>query len=82
MEFAFKYGSDHYSFYEKGIPAIDLTSSYHEDFHRITDTWEKVSMEKVSKIAELVYQIVNRVAGSQIYFEKPLSVEVPFPGKQ
>jgi len=82
IEFAFKYGSDHYSFYEKGIPAIDLTSSYHEDFHRITDTWEKVSMEKVSKIAELVYQIVNRVAGSQIYFEKPLSVEVPFPGKQ
>ena len=82
IEFAFKYGSDHYSFYEKGIPAIDLTSSYHEDFHRITDTWEKISMEKVSKIAELVYQIVNRVAGSQIYFEKPLSVEVPFPGKQ
>ncbi len=81
IEFAFKYGSDQYSFYEKGIPAIDLTSSYHEDFHRITDTPEKVNVDKVSKIADLVYRLTLEVAHSGIYFQKPLQVDVPFPGQ-
>ena len=79
IEFAFKYGSDHYSFYEKGIPAIDLTSSYHEDFHRITDTPEKVNVDKVSKIADLVYRLALEVSNSEVNFQKPLQVDVPFP---
>lgn len=82
IEFAFKYGSDHYPFYEKGIPAIDLTSSYHEDFHRITDTADKVSADKVSKISEFVFRLIHDVAESEIYFQKPLQVEVPFPGQR
>ena len=81
IEFAFKYGSDHYPFYEKGVPAIDLTSSYHEDFHRITDTPEKVNVDKVSQIADLVYGLALDVADSGIYFQKPLQVDVPFPGQ-
>lgn len=81
IEFAFKYGSDHYPFYEKGVPAIDLTSSYHEDFHRITDTPEKINVDKVSKIADLVYRLALETADSGIYFQKPLSVEIPFPGR-
>ncbi|MBI5406406.1 MAG: M28 family peptidase [Nitrospirae bacterium] len=79
IEFAFKYGSDHYSFYEKGIPAIDLTSSYHEDFHKITDTWEKVNVDKVSRIADLVYRLTLEVSNSAVNFQKPLQVDVPFP---
>lgn len=79
IEFAFKYGSDHYSFYEKSIPAIDLTSSYHEDFHRITDTPEKVNVDKVAKIADLVYRLTLNVADSEISFSTPLQVDVPFP---
>ncbi len=82
IEFAFKYGSDHYPFYEKGVPAIDLTSGYHEDFHKITDTWEKVSTDKVTKVADFVYKLVERVANSDIHFQKPLQVEVPFPGRE
>ena len=79
IEFAFKYGSDHYPFYEKGIPAIDLTSSYHEDFHKITDTPEKVNVDKVSKIADLVYRLALEVSNSEVNFQKPLQVDVPFP---
>ena len=82
IEFAFKYGSDHYPFYEKGVPAIDLTSGYHEDFHKITDTWEKVSTDKVAKIAEFVYSIVTEVADTEIHFQKPLPVEIPFPVRE
>ena len=79
IEFAFKYGSDHYSFYEKGIPAIDLTSSYHEDFHRITDTPERVNVDKVAKIADLVHGLTLEVSNSEVNFQKPLQVDVPFP---
>ena len=82
IEFAFKYGSDHYPFYETGIPAIDLTSGYHEDFHKISDTWEKVSIDKVAKIVEVVYSLVTKVADSEIYFQKPLKVEIPFPVRE
>jgi len=82
IEFAFKYGSDHYPFYEKDVPAIDLTSGYHEDFHKITDTWEKVSTDKVTKVADFVYKLVERVADSDIHFQKPLQVEIPFPVRE
>jgi len=82
IEFAFEYGSDHYPFYEKGIPAVDLTSSYHEDFHRITDTPERVDVAKVSKIADLVYLLTLETADSSIYFQTPLKVDIPFPGQR
>ena len=81
IEFAFDYGSDHYPFYEKGIPSIDYTSSYHEDFHNITDTVEKVNIEKVSKVAELVFKVTHEIAVTDIKFDKPKKVYVPFPKK-
>ena len=82
IEFAFDYGSDHYPFYEKGIPAIDYTSSYHEDFHKITDTVEKVNIDKVSKVAELIFRVAYEIATTDIKFDKPKYVYVPFPKRQ
>ncbi|MBI5750148.1 MAG: M20/M25/M40 family metallo-hydrolase [Nitrospinae bacterium] len=81
IEFAFDYGSDHYPFYEKGIPAIDYTSSYHEDFHKITDTVEKVNIDKVSKVAELIFGVTYKIVTTDIIFDKPKYVYVPFPKK-
>jgi len=82
IEFAFDYGSDHYPFYAKGIPAIDYTSSYHEDFHKITDTVEKVNIDKVSKVAELIFRVAYEIATTDIKFDKPKYVYVPFPKRQ
>ena len=81
IEFAFDYGSDHYPFYEKGIPAIDYTSSYHEDFHKVTDTIEKVDIDKVSKVAELIFGVAYKIITTDIKFDKPKEVYVPFPKK-
>ncbi len=81
IEFAFDYGSDHYPFYEKGIPSIDYTSSYHEDFHKITDTVEKVNIDKVSKVAKLIFRVVYEIVTTDIKFDKPKYVYVPFPKK-
>ena len=58
------YRSDHYNFAEKGIPAIFYFNGTHDDYHRPTDTIDKINFEKMTKIAQLAYftacEIANR----------------------
>lgn len=56
--------SDHYNFARKGIPSIFFFSGVHEDYHRTTDTVDKIlfpKMEKVGRhIFHLVWELANR----------------------
>lgn len=58
------YRSDHYNFAEKGIPAIFYFNGTHEDYHRTTDTVDKINFEKMVKIGQLVFytawELANR----------------------
>lgn len=58
------YRSDHYNFAELGIPAIFYFSGVHEDYHKITDTVDKIQFEKMEVIAKLVFytswELANR----------------------
>jgi len=58
------YRSDHYNFAEKGIPAIFYFSGTHEDYHRTTDTADKILFDKMEKIGRLVFytswELANR----------------------
>lgn len=58
------YRSDHYNFAERGIPAIFYFNGTHEDYHRPTDTVEKINFEKMTKIGHLVFyttwELANR----------------------
>lgn len=58
------YRSDHYNFAELGIPAIFYFSGVHDDYHKITDTVEKIQFEKMETIAKLVFhtswELANR----------------------
>lgn len=47
--------SDHYSFAEKGVPICFFFSGFHKDYHRPTDTIEKINFEKIANTAKLVY---------------------------
>ena len=49
------YRSDHYNFAEKGIPAIFYFNGTHNDYHRTTDTIEKINFDKMAIIAKLVF---------------------------
>lgn len=49
------YRSDHYNFAEKGIPAIFYFSGVHEDYHRTTDTVDKIEFEKMERIARQIF---------------------------
>ncbi|MEM6966232.1 MAG: M28 family peptidase [Bacteroidota bacterium] len=56
------YRSDHYNFAEKGIPAIFYFNGTHKDYHRTTDTVEKINFEKMAIIAKLVFHTAWQLA--------------------
>ncbi len=56
--------SDHYNFAKKGIPAIFYFNGTHRDYHRITDTEDKIEYKKMQQRARLVFlttwELANR----------------------
>lgn len=51
-------GSDHGSFYAKGIPVLFFHTGGHEDYHMPTDTPEKVNITALAKIVDLEIEII------------------------
>jgi Zn-dependent M28 family amino/carboxypeptidase len=51
----FYYRSDHYNFARKGVPAIFYFSGIHADYHKPTDTVEKIRFDLLEKRALLTY---------------------------
>ena len=47
--------SDHYPFARAGIPAIAVTSSLHEDYHRPGDEARHIDTDKAARVARLVF---------------------------
>lgn len=60
----FYYRSDHYNFAKNNIPVIFYFSGVHEDYHKATDTVEKIDFAKTEKVARLVFltawELANR----------------------
>jgi Zn-dependent M28 family amino/carboxypeptidase len=48
------YRSDHYNFAKVGIPIAFFTTGLHEDYHRATDTPEKIDYKEMQQISRLV----------------------------
>jgi len=62
LKFRFDFGSDnlnkrsdHWTFLKEGIPSLLLFTGFHPDYHRVTDTAEKINYSKMEKIVKLVY---------------------------
>ena len=51
----FYYRSDHYNFAKKGIPIIFYFNGVHADYHRPTDTVDKIAFDVMAKRAQLVF---------------------------
>jgi Zn-dependent M28 family amino/carboxypeptidase len=58
------YRSDHYNFAKNNIPVIFYFNGIHEDYHKVTDTVEKIDFKKIETITRLVFltawQLANR----------------------
>jgi Zn-dependent M28 family amino/carboxypeptidase len=71
------YGSsDHTSFNAKKIPVLFFFSGLHTDYHKPSDTYDKINGEGAVKVASLVYGMMDRVANDN---ERPAYVEVQRP---
>ena len=58
------YRSDHYNFAKNNIPVIFYFNGVHKDYHKITDTVEKIDFQKTETITRLVFltawELANR----------------------
>lgn len=62
--------SDHYHFAEKGVPIAFLFDGFHPDYHRPTDTVDKINFEKLANAAKLYYLVAAAAAGREKFFER------------
>ena len=53
--------SDHSSFYAKQIPVLFFWTGTHNDYHKPSDTSEKINYDDEARILEMVARIVNRL---------------------
>ncbi len=68
--------SDQMSFIEEGIPGIQVFTSAHADYHRPTDTADKIDAAGLVKVATLVKEAVVYLGGR----EEPLTVTIEQKG--
>ncbi len=68
--------SDQMAFIEKGVPAIQVFTQAHADYHRPGDTADKVDVAGLVKVATLVQECVGYLAERP----EPLTVTISPPG--
>lgn len=54
--------SDHLTFYNKKIPVLHFFTGSHEDYHRASDTWDKLNVDGMARIGDLVMASVLQIA--------------------
>lgn len=57
--------SDHFPFHERGVPVLFFFSGVHDDYHRPTDTAEKIHPEKIARVARTIFLTAADLAGVQ-----------------
>ena len=59
------YRSDHYNFAKKGIPAIFYFNGTHDDYHRTSDTIEKINFDVMEKRGRLFFHTAWELANRE-----------------
>lgn len=50
--------SDHSSFYGKKIPVLHFFTGTHKDYHRPSDDWEKINVDGMNRVVDLLETII------------------------
>jgi Zn-dependent M28 family amino/carboxypeptidase len=66
------YRSDHYNFAKNGIPIIFYFNGTHNDYHRPTDTPDKINYPLLAKRAQLVFYTAWEMANRQQMLKRDL----------
>ncbi|MBK0368495.1 M28 family peptidase [Flavobacterium agrisoli] len=57
--------SDHYNFAKHGIPSVFLFNGVHADYHKSTDTPDKIEYDALEKRAQLAFAVVWELANRE-----------------
>lgn len=57
--------SDHYNFAKHGIPSVFLFNGVHADYHRKTDTVDKIEFDALTKRTQLAFHIAWELANRE-----------------
>ena len=58
----FYYRSDHYNYARKGIPVLFFTTGLHADYHKVTDSPDRISYVKMALVDGLIMDVGLTVA--------------------
>jgi hypothetical protein len=74
----FYYRSDHYNFAKKGVPIIFYFNGVHPDYHRATDTVDKINFGVMEKRARLIFHTAWEMANRNEMLKRdiPLSSDM------
>ena len=72
--------SDHYNFARKGVPIIFYFNGTHADYHRPTDTPDKINYDLYAKRAQFVFYTAWEMANRQDMLKRDLKLDVPQRG--
>ena len=65
--------SDHMSFVTRKVPALFFFSGLHSDYHKPSDTWEKINAEGAVRLLALVESVTQQLASAT---ERPSFITV------
>ena len=68
--------SDHTSFYVAGRPVLFFFTGAHDDYHRPSDTWDRINREGLATVATLAARVVAAVAAEPT---PPVYVKIDAP---
>jgi hypothetical protein len=69
------YRSDHYNFAKKGVPVIFYFNGLHKDYHRPTDTEDKINYELLTKRSQLIFYTAWEMANRDHMLIRDLTIE-------
>jgi len=58
------YRSDHYNFVKMGIPIICFSDGLHADYHRVTDSADKIDYDKLEAVSKTLYALSWTIGNS------------------
>lgn len=76
----FYYRSDHYNFAAKGVPIIFYFNGVHADYHKPTDTPDKINYPLMAKRAQLVFHTAWEIANREEMLKRDMPLGMP-PGR-
>ena len=71
------YRSDQMNFLEKGIPALFFFGGFHKDYHKQTDTVDKINFPKIALVARQALGVLWRAADAE---KRPAYLKVDMKG--